>query len=216
MTALYTYRRDSRYGLELKYSIRSMVKYFTPLTNVIISGDKPDWYTGDHTPCVDQPGKPGLNIANKILTACPDSDFLWCADDHFALHPFDENLPNYFNYTCQQARMIYGDPKLKRMLTQCPKGWLCYMVHCPMVMNGIKFKECFKGTEYPIKTMYANYHGLKGVRGKDIKINKPTSYLGIKHIIKDQPFFSTSEAAMNDNMVKVMEELYPEPSQYES
>lgn len=213
MVALYTYRLDQHKGLELRYSIRSMVKYFTALTDILLVGDKPDWYKGDHIPCEDIKDKPGLSIAKKIIASGINDDFLWCADDHFALKPFGADLPNYYTKPGKQV-----DASIRKMLSRCPQNWLNYIVHCPMIINGAKFREAMvetNGKEYPIKTFYANWFSLQGTYLDDLKFRGIDKYSDIKKRIEGRPFFATSESAMGVDMIKVMEELYPEASNHE-
>lgn len=213
MVIVYTYRNDGNDGFELRYSIRSMCKYFTDLTDLIlVTTTPPPWYSGKYVPFFDIPDKPGESIIIKMLGAGVE-DFLWCADDHFALKTFDSNLPNYYNH---HAR--YVDSKIKKMVTNCPNDWLNYICHTPMVINRTKLQAAFDwadGREFPVKTLYANFNKLPGTRLIDCKFRGNVSYQEIKDRIANRPFFSTHENAMQPDMMRVLNELYPLPSPYE-
>ena len=68
MKLLIPYRRCPNNGLELRYAIRSMVRHFKPLSGVVLIGDKPNWYCGEHIPATDT-GAKEWNIVNKILSS---------------------------------------------------------------------------------------------------------------------------------------------------
>lgn len=213
MVVVYTYRNDGNDGLELRYSIRSMVKHFKAFTDLIlVTMDPPSWFTGKVVEFEDFKDKPALSIMAKMIRAEVE-DFLWCADDHFALVDFDESLPNYYNKHAKQV-----DTRIRKMQGNCPGDWLNYMVHAPMVINREKMLAACNwaaGREFPIKTLYVNFNKLPGEIAKDCKFRGHNSYENIKALIRKQKFFSTAESAMQPDMLKVLNELYPIPSPYE-
>jgi len=212
MICLYTYRKDPHNGTELRYSIRSMVKHFRDFTDALIVGHKPDWYTGPHLPYAEIKGKPGLNILGKINAAGMKEPFLWCADDHFALKPFDKTLPHYFYKDIRHAYRKQKDLVMKRLLLNCPQSWLSFIVHAPVVMTPAGVERCVSfGKEAPIRTLYCNmdeYHPRE--RLEDYKIT--TWPAGSK--LPDRPFFSTHERVI-PALLPLLESLYPDPSPYE-
>ena len=213
MVVLYTYRDDGKDGLELRYSIRSMVKHFTAFTDLLIVGQVPSWYTGKYVPFTDIEGRPATSIMRKMLGGGVEN-FLWVADDHFALKPFGEDLPNYYN---KHARQV--DTRIKKMIGNCPNDWLNYICHAPMIINRAKLQAAFDwadGREFPIKTLYANFNSLPGTLLTDCKFRGYVPYIEIKDRIQKRPFFSTHENAMLPEMLKVMNELYPEKSIFET
>lgn len=216
MVVVYAYRDDGADGLELKYSIRSITKYFTDFTDLILvtnPGQVPSWYAGKVIEYSDIEGKPAASIVAKILAGSSMLPVLWCADDHFALKPFDKNLPNYYNYHARQV-----DARIKKMIGNCPSDWLNYICHTPMVMDPVKLHAAITwaaGREFPIKTLYANFNKLPGTVLQDCKFRGIVPYHEIKARILKRPFFSTHENAMLPDMIKVMDELYPEKSIFE-
>lgn len=192
-----------------------MVKHFTAFTDLVLvcnPAHLPSWYTGGTVACSDVAGKPAKSITIKMLAAEVDN-FLWCADDHYALKPFGEDLPNYYN---KHARQV--DAKIKKMITGCPNDWLNYICHAPMIISREKMLEACNwaaGREFPIKTLYANYNKLPGTLLTDLKFRGVNSYENIKAQLNNRPFFSTHENAMLPDMLRVLDELYPVPSPYE-
>ena len=70
-----------------------MVKHFKGMSGVVLIGDKPDWYCGEHIPAADT-GAKEWNIVKKILLS-PYEDFIYSNEDFLAPQDFDETLPNY-------------------------------------------------------------------------------------------------------------------------
>ena len=205
MRLVIPYRSCPNNGYELKYAIRSMVKHFKPLSGVVLIGDKPGWYCGEHIPAADT-GAKEWNIVNKILLS-PYEDFLYSNDDFFAAQDFDETLPNYYSTTLREAR-VHG--KYVGRVINCrsvyPDG-LFYDIHTPMVINLTKYREANnlpQTKEYLCKSLYGNFIG-GGVQLPDNKIRNGK-------LIPPGSFFST-----NDRTCKMinLNELYPEKSDYE-
>ena len=205
MRLVIPYRIDPNNGHELRYAIRSMVKHFKPLSGVVLIGDKPDWYQGEHTPATDT-GAKEWNIVNKILLS-PYEDFLYSNDDYFATEDFSTDLPNYYSTTLREAR-VHG--KYVGRVINCrsvyPDG-LFYDIHTPMVINLTKYREANnlpQTKEYLCKSLYGNFIG-GGVQLPDNKIRNGK-------LIPHGPFFST-----NDRTCKMinLNELYPVKSDYE-
>ena len=47
ISAVWVYWAGGAVGEELRYSMRSVQQHFTGLENIVLCGDKPDWYRGD-------------------------------------------------------------------------------------------------------------------------------------------------------------------------
>lgn len=81
---VWTYYAPGAKGDELKYSIRSVLKWY-PNARVIVVGDKPDWYTGEF---IEKPRIGNTDFRafkdcySKILRAAEEVDkFIWMMDD---------------------------------------------------------------------------------------------------------------------------------------
>ena len=206
MKLIIPYRLDPNNGFELRYAIRSMVKHFKPLSGVVLIGDKPDWYQGEHTPATDT-GAKEWNIVNKILLS-PYEDFLYSNDDFFATQDFSTDLPNYYSTELRAAR-VHGKyiNRVLNVMDIYPDG-LFYDIHTPMVINLTKYREANnlpQTKEYLCKSLYGNFIG-GGVQLPDNKIRNGK-------LIPPGPFFST-----NDRTCKMinLNELYPDASEYET
>src|SRR5688572_1044615 len=138
MRLVIPYRLPADGGIELKFAIRSMVKHFKPLSGVLLIGDKPEWYTGDHIPYADRKGEKERSMQLKVLQA-PDEIFLYSNDDFFALQDF-MHVPNYYDTTCRDLAERHPIASYRQIYNNCLPKWLNYDVHTPMLMTKRGFK----------------------------------------------------------------------------
>src|SRR5688572_23171465 len=105
MDLVYTVSSQSRCNdLELKYSLRSMVKHLHGFNRVIIVGHLPEFLKDViHIPAEDpHVNNRARNIYEKILKACQhpetSNEFICASDDHFLLE--DHNASHFPFYQC--------------------------------------------------------------------------------------------------------------------
>lgn len=208
MNLLIPYKHTKDDGLELKYSIRSMVKHFKDLHRVIVVGDLPSWFIGIHIQAGDIPKHRELSVLRKIKKV--DGVIMYSMDDVFALRDFSSDLPNYYDGLCGSKNPI--DRTYKEFYKDCPREWKSFEVHCPMVIDTSLLTW---DDDRLLKTWYANTNKLPGVELPDCKLKGEMSYNDIKDEIKDKPFFSTKDNIHRGGMMRVMNELYPEKSKFE-
>jgi len=220
MRLVIPYRLPADGGIELKYAIRSMVKHFKPLSGVLLIGDKPEWYTGDHIPYADLKGEKERSMQLKILQA-PDNIFLYSNDDFFALEDFYSTFPNHYDTTCKDLAERHPIASYRQLYSNCLHDWKNYDVHTPMVMYRRLFEASYNAmdAQTPIKTTYGNW-AIRVIQDNceylcDMKIRGAHSEAEIEYSIKDRPFFSTHDSAINEAMISVFEKLYPDASPYE-
>lgn len=210
MNLVIPYRHDKYGGAEIRYCIRSMVMYFKDLTGVVVIGDRPEWYKGEHIPAKDTKGQKEKSIIDKLLLA--SGTILFSSDDIFALKPFDAELPQYYFRTCRQKMIRALDSKYKKLYKACPERWLNFDIHAPMVIDTDKYRS-LDDMVLPVKTKYANNFPNNITEAQDFKIKGPQSYANLKAFINRKMFFSTD--TVNEPLIKILNELYPLPSQYE-
>jgi hypothetical protein len=83
---------------EIRFSIRSFIRYFRDLRNVVVVGELPEYIKGIiHIPCKDRVGvNKDARMMLKIMEACKDprvsDNFIFCTDDTVLLSPlsFDD------------------------------------------------------------------------------------------------------------------------------
>lgn len=88
---VWTYWAAGAVGDELRYSIRSVLQQH-PRARVIVVGDRPQWYIGEHIPC-PRIGKREFqsfrDCYHKLQTAAQQlPQFIWMMDDIYWLRPF--------------------------------------------------------------------------------------------------------------------------------
>ena len=181
------------------------------MTGFLLIGDKPNWYTGEHIPAIDIPGKKEWNIVNKILL-CPYEDFLFSMDDVFALQDFGSSLPLYYSGTLKDEKLF--DLYIQRrdnVMRMYPDG-MFYDVHAPHVVNRELYHKCqpvdWNARQYLCKSIYGNFVG-GGLMYEDFKVRK----LKEVEIDTGRQFFSSSNyiASRID-----FEGLFPLKSEYET
>lgn len=207
MIIAYPYRYGRYDGMELRYSIRSMVKHFRGLTDIVVIGDRPTWYDGNYIEASDIPNRKELSILTK-LSRIPGT-FLMCNDDHFALKDFDETLPNYYSGTCGDHKP--RSPVYRGMYKRTPPEWLHFDVHFPMFMTNEGVKRAIdymKSVDYPMKSTYGHLMGLQGELTIDCKIRNGVIDLG-------GSFLSTDDVWLTTYVRQLLDKLYPEKSPYE-
>lgn len=172
-------------------------------------GDAPDWYRGDYTPAQDIEKRKEFSIYFKLTRyrgVC-----LYSNDDYYLLEDQDENF-FYYNsgQRCRDKRPV--DAKYKRLYDNCPGEWIDYDVHCPMIINTNSFDW---EIDRPIKTYYANQNKLPGPIIADLKIRGVKDYYEIKQLIRDRPFFSSHGNAKLGGFPQLLNELYPDKTDFE-
>lgn len=219
MRLVIPYRLPQDGGIELRYAIRSMVKHFKPLSGVLLIGDKPEWFTGDHISYADLKGEKERSMQLKVLQ-CPDEVFMYSNDDYFAAEDFTIDLPNYYDTDCRDMAASHPIDSYRKMYNNCLPGWLNYDVHTPMLMVRGSFKVSYHrmDEQTPIKTTYGNNATVWDPTKKylaDCKIKGEHNTFEIVYATKDRPFFSTHDSAVNADMITFLENLYPNASPYE-
>lgn len=215
----YKYTENSE---ELRFAIRSMVKHFVALSGVLLIGDKPEWYCGDHIPYSDiqHPWSSRTwkerSLQLKILQ-CPDDAFLYSNDDFFANQDFGIT-PYYYDVECWEMASRHSIQSYKSMYEECLPNWKNFDVHAPMIMFKDRFERTYKemlaaDCQWPIKTTYA--HEYIGTRYADLKIRGEHTYNELEFLVNDRPFFSTHNNSINDDLIRFLTNLYPEKSIYE-
>lgn len=230
MTIVLPYKDDILSEWELKFALRSIDKYLTGFTNLVLIGDKPEWYKGEHVQVNDWTGRKQYSIYSKLLISCElnnvTNSFVMWNDDHYLLDDLDIcEIYNWYDgrlkETAGKSHGVRYLETIKATIDIIPDT-LNYDIHTPCIYNKEIFKLLFgnKTEEICIKSYYfnyyvANYHVIKHEYMKDLKINTLLSKEAIKVLIKDRLFFSTSTNGMKKPMIDLMNELYANKSQWE-
>lgn len=224
-------------GTDLMFSIRSMFKHLAGIEHIVIVGHRPAFLKK----CIhiEHPDVHKDNIARniyeKIRAACLDdrvSDpFLLAFDDHFLLQSYEiEKYPVFRNAKYQWLQELhdvltsknYYKPYVAATIAalqakQMPT--MNYNVHCPIILAKDRFLDVMEGFDWTgkkgfiAKSTYCNALWMRAIPIGEKKMYNPQSTArGIMSWLDGHPFFSINENAMNDQMLKVLNELYPAPS----
>lgn len=227
MTIVIPYKDDILSGVELKFALRSIDKHLTGFTNVVIIGEPPEWYNGESVYVKDCVGRKQFNIYSKLLVACElnnvTDEFIMFNDDHFLLKPLDvSEIKNWHDgYLSDTINKNHGARYRETIANtlQIIPGALNYDIHTPCIYEKAMFKKLFhnRTDEICIKSYYFYFydHADPNNSMRDFKVNQLLSKEAIHELIKDRLFLSTSTNGMKKPMIELLEELYPNKSQWE-
>jgi hypothetical protein len=216
---------STRQNIELKYALRSIEKNLKGVKNIIIVGEKPSFLSDEiiHIPLNDC-GRKQLSIKRKIEAAIKDErcteTFLFSNDDIFQLKKQRiDTYPYYYSGDLPTVREK-GARHTENRLKQLNKPTKQFDCHFPILYTKEGFKEAMSAFDWAnedhlIKSSYANYHEIKGTEIKDLKISTHLNYQRIKQEIEGRPCYSIGDYCDFHEMLKVWNELFPEPSKYE-
>lgn len=232
MDIVIPYRTSASNGLELRYTLRGIEKYFPDLENIFIIGDCPDFLQNViHVPAKDLSERhfKARNIMSKLLVACYDKrvsdSFAMFNDEHFLLRPWqpvydhcgtlEESIRRYTSHQTYRNT-------LSNTFHELNNSGLNFDTHSPIVFQ----KDIFIRTVatvnwsrpwgYGIKSLYCNMAGITGEKRTDLKIKQSWSKENINGLLLNHAYFSIDDRALNSQMIKVLQELYPQKSIYES
>lgn len=238
MNIIIPYRKEPNGGMELMYALRSIQKYLTGFKEVWIIGDCPAWVKNvNHIPCEEQTGKNARNILNKILKAFERSrevgeTVLQWQDDIFLTQPLNiKDIKYWYDRTLEEA--IYEHhgsyhSYITNTALKVTEAARFFDTHTPIIYKKFRFEQLAKTYDwqrknYILKTLYCTngfvnpqyIDGVQTEQMKDCKIATPLRFNEIKKKIAGSIFFSTSPQGLNEEMIEVFEELYPEKSNFE-
>jgi hypothetical protein len=231
MDVVIPYRHSAHNGLELRYTLRGIEKFFPELENIFIIGDRPDFVQNIiHIPANDSPHRfhKQRNIFFALMAACEDKrvsdSFIWFSDDEFLLQPYqvsynycatlEESINKFTIHQTYRNTLVNTYHKLGG--TGLDYG------HGGMVFDKEKLVRAVGGLPwniawgYAIKSIYCGYNGITGEQYPDLKIKLALPYKSIGTMIKDRPYFSIDDRALNEDMKLMLNSLFPIKSQYEN
>ena len=226
---------------ELRYSLRSLSN-FRDLGKIYVVGKKPAWIKNViHIPAGDPyKSNKDANIINKIILAATHSDitaeFLQMSDDQLIMNEIDAQFftkPRHNNI--QMMRAMEPDRKLtrwqKRLLATraelLSRGLTCdcYETHMPCLISAKKFTEIVfqydygSGVGYVGNTLYYNTLGVAGenISAADLyRLRSPSNTQKIIREANQSAFFNYRDNAVDGDLFRALEYLFPERSGFES
>lgn len=221
---------------EIRYSLRSVEKHLSNFGRVFVIGEKPENIENIiHIPCGDKGEFKEVNIFYKVLRAAQEGDisenFLFFNDDHFLNKDQDvESFPNYNKGTLQDSINVkpYAVGGYMTPLRNCQhalktKGYreINFDHHSPIVYNktNIRLLETKYDWSVPagyiLKSLYGNTFVLNPYSSLDCKFSQPWTYQAYKDIVDTREVFSIGDGAINNDLIQLLEEKYPNKSRWE-
>jgi len=200
---------------ELRYSLRSISKYFPAAGRVFLIGEKPEWVQGViHIPAPDKFDNKVLNARVKYTIAAEDprvsKDFVLMNDDIFFLKTVND-IPNYSRG--KMAEMIERHPThngyyyhtlkdtYRRLDAMGIPDAIDFEVHCPIIFNKEKLLSVMGmiGTAkpYSIRSAYGNLMRLEPKHTRDFKAANMMEF-ALQHMNPFSGFLSINDAVVAD------------------
>ena len=216
MDILYYIGSGSHYNnQELRYSLRSLEKHCQDIGNVWIVGNRPHFLNDKVKYLWVEDGDFWWHNAyvktRAAIEAGISADFLLMNDDFFILKDFvAAEYPYYHKGDMpDEAQNKYQKVivNTKRILRHLNKTTWHYGVHCPIRINGEKYKklEMFYGEPVSARCLYGNIF----CHGVEVKDNKGAE-------IKESATGCFSSREWTDTtLFAKLAEMFPQPSRWE-
>ena len=217
--------KDEEGSEELRYTLRSICKNFPH--EVILSGDKPNWYIGEWLPVIQNiyptDGNRWVDAENRMLTALESGllgdEFCLFNDDFFCLQPI-ENMPSVNRGRLKPSlehRSMYTltQERTKRALIDLGiTNPISYELHMPMVMRtelrkALSYtfnKKMLSGSPLLMRSMYGNLYKIESTTTNDVKDTTANDSM---------MFVSTSDVGWNGDIGNYIRSKFDEPCIYE-
>ncbi len=212
MNVLYIYR-ESNWGKELKYSLRSVNKYVNPDTVYVVGDEVPFDVVNIKVPERRSRYRDACNLLTIACKEIIDEELLLMHDDMFLLAPYKRNL-RYDGMLKDRIKGVGGERKEVFENTMPylyePKN---FALHYPLPFKVDLMRAICEWIPHPLS--YMNAYGnldthFVPLESKDCKFNPS---LLTKEFLQDMTCFSTYNE--DDSFEDFLKSLYPKPSQYE-
>lgn len=200
---------------ELKFSLRSIDKFYSDPEIIIVGDVIPDWLTNvTQISLPDIRGQKQWTIKRKILSAFGiTNSFLFMNDDVYLLERW-KHIYYYHGYLKNYAES--GSKQVENVLIDLGMSTKLYDGHYPLFYERNRFINAC--SNFPkdsiIKSMFCNYHEVEDEFILDCKLLKPGTQTQIHAFIKNRSCFSTGALSIQ-SAIPILEELYPYKSQFE-
>jgi hypothetical protein len=216
---------------ELRYSLRSVTKFY-PEATVWVVGGKPDWYTGNFIE-IPQNLDRFKNIKNSLASIIdnkniPDKVIIMNDDFFFVRHV--ENIRFYVSGTLKDRIDFNRENgvassyirQLRDLQKHCKKFRnppLDFDIHVPMPINKKNLSEVVGES-----VMWRSNYGNRFVKDSEIEImNDVKVYSESQYAFKSydytklkEPFLSTHDTSFQKVYANLLKDMFPNPSKYES
>jgi hypothetical protein len=231
MTTTFVYLCKNGDNEELRYSLRSVEKFF-PDSEVWVVGGRPDWYSGNF---IQIKGSSDIfqNVKNSLAAIITEDliseDVVIMNDDFFFVKTLDI-IPHYVSGTLRD-RILFNkkngvSSSYIRRLVQSYKYCkrhnpfpLDFDIHVPMPVKKQLLLEVVKE---PI--MWRSNYGNRFVKNKDtqtirdvkVYLDSKNSFKNYDYLSLEYPFVSTDDESFKIVYDNLFKDMFPNPSRYEA
>jgi hypothetical protein len=216
---------------ELRYSIRSVLKYF-PTAKIWVVGQKPDWYCGPFIKVAEYPKSKHHAVYQNLKSIANSSDLpehiIIMNDDFFFTRAVDE-IGHYFGGRLLDKVLAYESLFPKSSYTKrLRKAYdylrnnnfpnpLDYELHVPMKVKRSRLSRAIEHN-IPWRSAYGNMFKVKGTKMVDVKVysNGSSEIGGYDYKLGIYPFLSTDDASFEGVRLNYLMKKFPHPTIYES
>lgn len=228
-------------GDELRFALRSWCKFMNDPFDVVIVGDRPKWYNGNHIQtgsirgttfarCHDITSKLYTVVSNPNIT----DSFIYSYDDVYLIAPCGQvDFEKLIAVERMEAGYVpkHGSDKWKKLLHATISMFdqpvvYNYETHLPRIfskewLNRVLNTYNFKQRALLVSTIYYNEFFEEPdvilVEKNEIKagIYRRMSYPQIENELRGKKIMNHSENAYNGDMKKMLAKLFPEKCKFE-
>jgi len=226
---------------ELRWSLRSLCKHARFDFNVVVVGDKPGWYNGDHISTEKIRGlrfSKAFDIANKLKVIVGSQnitdDFVYMYDDIYLvndceLDDFNKIIalgPANRNSSMKDGSGVYKEIFRYTVKAMGLDNFYVYETHLPRVLNKQKLKlvlESYRLDIHPLlfSSIYFNefYERPDEILNEDNKLKagvyRKISFDSICKEVEGKLWLNHSENAFGEGMKKFLEYRFGDNCKYE-
>lgn len=241
VTIVIPYVKSKAQGKELMYALRSLERNFTPGANIVVIGDREDWFSDKVTviehicmsenPQVDVVEKLKLAIASEHVT----DRFIWTNDDIYLLAPAilaHIQLPKIKGLlNPDKFNGLYSENMNRTIALLRENGYRLndYGTHTPVVYDKCNLVEMFEDHPelltggYLLSSVYFNWLGevrpillnwKQDQWAMSIVTQAPDPDL-FDRLVADKFFLNNAESGYSPWLMSKLDELFPDKSSFE-
>jgi hypothetical protein len=214
---------------ELRYSIRSVEKFF-PEAEIVVVGDPPEWYRGERI-YVQQNKNKYANARNNLLTICESSiikdSFVVMNDDFYIIDSVNkieyfysgllqEKIKSYYETSPKNfyiSKLVGLQKKLKSLGVRKP---LDYELHVPFAVEKDKLRIAIDHDNL-WRSVYGNLFQVGGVQSRDVKVysSKDKNPRSFPYLEISTPYLSSEDKSFAELKDSILDKILLAPSSLE-
>lgn len=227
------YCKELAQGKELLYALRSWEKHVRFGINMVVIGDREDWFSEDITfiehQCISD--NPQVDIAKKLQLALSSPEvtdcFIWTNDDIYLINPISLahiELPKILGE-------LAPNETTRSFLKKAYLPILNYNTHTPVIFNKELLNEMFsrfpelESEGFLIPTVYFN--AIMPLKGYPIELDwKRDQFVlpivssnpdekKVIELLVNKVFLNNAESGYSQWLEQFLERLFPEQSEFE-